>query len=255
MLFSVNYRSTHKQEADEIRCPVNQLGTLFDFIKNNPSKRYNIVIYKNDNIDKALEQIDYVKAIAQDYTIACSNIATFRALIYKGYNTYLQFPITDWETFLNLQQNFATDIYIDGPLGFQCNNLRKGKMGIKIRVSPTISPNAALGIGSNANSFFIRPEDLYLYEDVIDIIDFNEPDQDKEDVLFNIYKRGTFDFNLSELIPALNVTAPNLFIRPDFAEARLNCKQRCCCPGRTCHSCDIQFSLTNRVIRYFNKSN
>lgn len=42
-----------------------------------------------------------------------------------------------------------------------------------IRVSPTISPNVSLSLDStNANSFFIRPEDLDKYNEAIDIIDF-----------------------------------------------------------------------------------
>lgn len=44
MIFSVNYHSQYKQEAQEIRCPINQLGTIFTFIKDNPNKRYNITM-------------------------------------------------------------------------------------------------------------------------------------------------------------------------------------------------------------------
>lgn len=51
MKFSLNYRSKHKQEADEIRCPINQLGTIFPFIKDNPNKRYNIIIADDSSIE------------------------------------------------------------------------------------------------------------------------------------------------------------------------------------------------------------
>lgn len=52
MLFSLNYKSAYKQEADEIRCPINQIGAVYNFIKENPSKRYNVSIISNESLDK-----------------------------------------------------------------------------------------------------------------------------------------------------------------------------------------------------------
>lgn len=118
----------------------------------------------------------------------------------------------------------VSDIYIDGSLGFQCDNLKISKGNTLIRISPTISSNANLNQQvTNANSFFIRPEDLILYEDIIDIIDFKVDDQEKEDTLFQIYKRGTFNFDLSQLIEHLHTKVPNMFIQSEFAKQRLNC--------------------------------
>lgn len=44
MIFSVSHHSNKMKQAGEIRCPYNQLGTIIKFIKENPSKRYNIII-------------------------------------------------------------------------------------------------------------------------------------------------------------------------------------------------------------------
>lgn len=70
MIFSVNYQSEHKQEAGEIKCPYNQLGLIFDFIKSNPNKRINITGC-DDTVDmkKLIEQVEFVKEVASDYTI------------------------------------------------------------------------------------------------------------------------------------------------------------------------------------------
>lgn len=257
MLFSLSYKSAHKQEADEIKCPVNQLGLILPFMKDNPNKRYNIADVSSVERNKMIEQVELVKEIVEDYTIECDNIATFRSLVFNGYNAYIRFPVTDWETFNNLVQSGASDIYIDGPLGFQCSTIIKAKQNnsIKIRVSPTISSNAALGSSKTATSFFIRPEDLSAYEDMIDIIDFKIPEQEKEDTLYKIYKRGTFNFNLADLIEHLNMRVPNLFIQKEFVEHRLNCGQRCKLPSKACHMCDTQISLTNTLLDYFEKNN
>lgn len=188
----------------------------------------------------------------RDYTIECDQISAARKLIEDGYKAYLKYPISDWESFDALVDLGVSDIYVDGPLGFQMYNLRlavKDK-NILIRVSPTVSPNSSI-VGSKPNSFFIRPEDLHLYEKIIDVIDFRVQNQDKEDVLFTIYKRGTFNHNLKDLIEDCRFNVPNLFLKPEFGRARVNCAQRCKIPGRSCHLCDTQITLTNMVYRYF----
>ncbi len=171
------------------------------------------------------------------------------SLIKSGYNAFLRFPVVDWETFIELRNIGISDIYIDGPLGFQCERIKKGKQNTKIRVSPTVSPNISF-INRSINSFFIRPEDLSLYSSTIDIIDFKESDQEKEDTLFTIYKRGTFDFNINDLIKGLPRDVSNLFIKPEFAQHRLNCGQHCKIPGRHCHLCETNFTLSNNIISY-----
>lgn len=44
MILSVNSNSSYKNAAGEVRCASNQLGTIFEFVKNNPNKRYNILL-------------------------------------------------------------------------------------------------------------------------------------------------------------------------------------------------------------------
>lgn len=258
MLFSLNYKSPLKQQADEIKCPINQLGLIFQFIKDNLDKRYNITISDSKNIDynKIIEQIEFVKNITNDYTVECGSAPLLFSLIDVGYNAYLRFPVQDWETFSNLKAAKVSDIYIDGPLGFQCDTLEKAHDGVKIRVSPTVSANAALNTGSNATSFFIRPEDLYLYDEVIDMIDFKiDNDQEKEKALYEIYRRGTFNFDLNDLIEHLNISTPNSFIRREFGQNRLNCGMRCRSPASHCHFCQTTLTLANTTSDYLKRIN
>lgn len=102
MIFSVNYRSAHKANAEEIRCPYNQLGLIFDFIKENPEKRFNIII-NNDitevELTRAIEQIEFVKEVSENYTIECGHIKVLHILLDQGYNAYLKFHVSDWEIF------------------------------------------------------------------------------------------------------------------------------------------------------------
>lgn len=248
MKFSVNYQSKHIARADEIRCPYNQLGSIYKFMLNNQDKRYNIILTNVDSKDfkKAIEQIEVVKNKVADYTIQCDSIAQLDSLISSGYNAFLSFPVSDWETFSDLIDLGVSDIYIDGPLGFSINalSLKRGKT--LIRVSPTVSPNASFS-SNKASSFFIRPEDIILYNNVIDIIDFKETKQEKEDALYTIYKRGTFNYDINVLVAGLpNVN--NLMFTLEFAETRLNCRQRCKIPGYACHYCPTYIRIIENLV-------
>ena len=254
MLFSVSHHSKHKQEADEIKCPYNQFGQIYKFLKDNRDKRYVIADASLDALDNVLDQVDIIRGEVRDYTIECSQVAAARKLIKEGYKAFLKHPITDWDSFFALVELGVSDIYIDGPLGFQMRELHRAvkDTGVMIRVSPTVSPNCSI-VGAKPESFYIRPEDLHLYEKTIGVIDFKAQNQDKEDTLFTIYKRGTFNFNVKDLIENCQFSVPNLFLKPEFGQSRVNCGQKCKTPGRACHLCNTQVSLTNMVYRYFSE--
>ena len=254
MIFSVSYRSSYKEEADEIRCPFNQLGTIYKFIKEHAGKRYVIADASPEDHQRLVEQVDIVRKIVWDYTIECSSILHMKQLIREGYNAYIKYPISDWETLQSLVQLGASDVYIDSSLGFQlkavydlCTSIEHDTL---IRISPTLSPNASI-LGLQPNSFFIRPEDLHLYEKYLGVIDFKITNQDKEDMLYKIYNRGNFVNDLGQLLEDCTFSVPNAFIKPEFGEARVNCRQHCMIPGHSCHLCDTQIQLTNMVYNYF----
>ncbi len=252
MLFSVSYKSSYKKDAHEIKCPDTKLGYIFNFIKEHPDKRICIVSSSID-LDKVKQQVDMVKEIVQDYTIECRNLKELITLLNEGYNAFLAYPVVDWETFSLLKQIKVSDIYIDGPLGFQQEKLSIGKEHLKLRASPTRSPNASL-IGASPQSFFIRPEDLKLYSS-IDVIDFQETETKKEDTLFRIYTRGSFDHDLNILIPQSGMDVNNLLVQKDFGSTRLNCRQRCKIPGYSCHYCLRTPQIIKKLVKVAKKEN
>lgn len=249
MIFSLNHHSDYKNNAGEIKCPFNQLGTIINFIKQNSNKRYNIILPDNITkveLEKAVGQIDLLKTIAKDYTIQCGSLINLQYLLSCGYNAYLRFPVTDWETFCELRDLEVSDIYIDGPLAFQCKLIRDGKKNVKIRMSPNISSNGSILVDKKPSSFFVRPEDLSLYESFIDIIDFKVDNKEKEDTLYKIYHRGTFNFSISDLIDGLPQIS-NLMFKEEFGKRRLNCGQKCKIPGYSCHFCETYFKIGSEL--------
>lgn len=252
MLFSVNYQSKNKAKADEIRCPYNQLGMLYEFMKDHRDKRYLIAGVGSEEPNRLLEQVDIVRDSTEDYTIECSSISFTRTFIKMGYHAFVKFPVTDWETIHSFINMGVSDIYIDSCLGFQLNKVYQlcQSKEIKIRISPSLSPTAAI-TGLKPNSFFIRPEDLSLVDKYIGVLDFKITNQEKEDALFSIYKRKSFIYNLKDLLDDCTFSVPNPYIKPEFGQARVNCGQRCLIPGHSCHLCETQVQLTNLVYDYF----
>jgi hypothetical protein len=224
------------------------LGTLIKFIKDNPKKRYVIVLDKKADMNKAVEQTELVATIAEDYTIQCETLNQLFELRERRYNAFITHAITTWEEFHSFQELGVTDIYIDSPLTFQCEALRRGKENAKIRVSPTISPNGAISANRTITSFFIRPEDLSIYEGAIDIIDFKVLNQDQEDALFDIYTRGSFIYGINELIPGLQLNVNNVLFDGKFGETRSNCGQKCLIPGHSCHYCKTYALLMEKFV-------
>lgn len=250
-------RPVHKNipEVAEIKCAANRLGDIYDFFKAGTDKRCNITLSEDHIPDHFLEQVEFIRKCTTNYTISCTNFNVMRELLHRGYKAYFDYPITDWELFNTLKDLGVSDICIDGPLGFQMDKIAKGKDTMIIRVSPASSSNASLSNGDNINSFFIRPEDMHLYADIVDIVDFRAVNSDMEKVLLDIYIRGSFDHNLKLLVKNLNIDIENPFIDAKFAESRLNCGQRCKIPGYSCHLCQTQFRLTNLVLNYVKTHN
>lgn len=247
MFYSVDYKSKRLEQADEIRCPVNQLGLIYDFIKEHPDKRYNVILNKwaeDDQIEKVKEQIEYIKAAGADYTICCNTLIEAQVLINEGYNAYHNIPITDWEMFDTYlyQRNFS-DVWIDGPLGFQIDELKSitGYGGV-IRAIPNQPLNGIKG-------FYIRPEDIYLYENGITMIELSN------DIEFDIYKRGVFNQDINLIIHGFPDSLNNSMISEEFGKHRLNCGQWCMVPSRHCHYCDIEFNIVKNSIKLLTEDN
>lgn len=249
MKFSLSYNNRNRTEADEIKCTYKGLGYYFEFIIKHPEKRY-CISFAKDYVDSFFtDEVQKIIPIVSDYTIECDRIDSLKELLQKGYKAFLKYPVSDWEIFNQLKKLGVTDIYIDGPLGFSMEDIGKAKDSILIRVSPTVSSNASF-IQRYPSSFYIRPEDLHLYDKTIDIIDFKvTPNCEEEEALFSIYKRGTFNYSLSNLVKTMQPNVENVLLPKDFGEQRVNCKQRCQLPGARCHYCDSVFGVTSKLAK------
>ena len=134
-----------------------------------------------------------------------------------------------WDELVSLVYVGVSDIYIGSELGFEMKDVTSmcHSRNIKVRAYPNVAQTSApFKNMPNITSFFIRPEDLHLYEGYIDIIQFFGP-LDRQKVLHQIYIKETWLGNLSDIIIGLDIDVQNRTVANPFADIRLNCKKRC----------------------------
>jgi len=136
-----------------------------------------------------------------------------------------------------LMADEVSDIYIAEGLCFNLKELQPIRdKGIKIRTFPDVAQYHPNYKGPDIFKFFIRPEDLDIYEKYIDVLEFFRIDNSLS-ALYTIYNRRQWLGNLNTLImdiPSLEIT--NTAIPPIFGETRVNCGHKCMIGD--CHLCE-----------------
>lgn len=243
-----------------------QDSTLVEFMLAYPNQRINITISDPDDFITN-HRINFFEAIAKEHEElnfalkiehAADNYHDIEAqtlhhviagtALHYFFSTYC----SDIETFWSIisLEPAPSDIYITESLGFNiktCAELAHDR-GIQVRVFPNVAQSAwkeAPGI----EKFFIRPEDVPVYEPYVDVMEFYG-DPEKANIYYKIYARDKKWFgNLNEIIIDLNQDIDSRCLLPDFAVARLDCGKRCL-KGHPCHICKAQQTLAELLHKH-----
>ena len=158
------------------------------------------------------------------------------------FNWFIDAPITDWDMLHAAIDAGVSDVYICEALGFElprvhalcsCNK-------VNVRVYPNVAQSSIKAKGLRS-AFFIRPEDIEVYEPYIDVLEFYGPIE-KQDVLLHIYRETrTWPYDLSIIILGLS-SIENKLIDSSFGTARLRCGKGCL-KGDWCSICSRAESL------------
>lgn len=168
------------------------------------------------------------------------------------FSTYVR----NWDTFNGLIGIGVSDVYIVEEMCFSLNKL--GPIAHAANVSIRCFANIAQSAWDqerSIKSFFIRPEDIPLYESVVDVIEFYGDDQPIQEVMYKIYAHDKKWFGqLEQLILGLETSVDNRTIPPAmFAKFRLDCGKKCA-RGESCSICerfvDVASSFEDREF-YF----
>lgn len=140
--------------------------------------------------------------------------------------------------FQGLMDLGVSDIYIVEDLGFELKKLGPvaHAKDISIRAFANVC-QTSWPHKSNLKSFFIRPEDVPVYEEYVDVLEFYG-DYNMEKIMYRVYSKDKKWFgNLQEIIIGLSDELDSRYLLPQFARVRVGCGKRCI-KGTACNICE-----------------
>lgn len=260
MIISASHHQyeTYKNKIQEVRYPSNMLNSILNYL-NNPNHTQTILIEITtiENMEQ-LEKISLnmlIKLYNENPQIKLSfsrleDLKTFSTKV-ENHRYMYAYPINTWAFAEVVCRMGVSDVFLGEPLVFDMNAAKalKDKYNVNIRVCPHIgSPTYGLGITNELNHFFVLPHHMKLYKDIIDVIDIRDRNVLREATLIDLYsKEKEYTLPLNLLVENVQNNAPGSYITKELAKKRMNCKQICLRPDRTCHSCDMYIRALNTL--------
>lgn len=152
--------------------------------------------------------------------------------------------IGNWEVLQFILALKPAEVRITNILGFCLRDVQKVCKDVGIRVIAN-QAQTAWEDSPNLTKFFIRPEDIDVYEPFVSGFDF-VGDSPIQDVCFKVYNKGYWSGDLQELIIGFDESLDSRMVIQQFGEYRLDCKKRCIC-GSRCHLCQRVKVLSQKL--------
>ena len=247
-----------------------------------------LIIAYDNNVDEAIQRVLSRELVPKSRIIfAVKNIREFKEnnqhkffielkndKKYNEYNFALKFPreskdfydiyeelkendipfffdsyVRDWDTLYYYINLGVSDVYIVEALAFELNLL--GPVAHEKGISIRAFANVCQGLPADSNplkSFFIRPEDVFVYEKYIDVLEFyGEPNI--QQVAYKVYAHDKkWSGSLNELIIGLEKDIDNRQIIPIFGAMRTKCGKRCI-KGQTCSICNHTEAIATHMAK------
>ena len=254
--FNYNRRSTVLSQLDEINVKVDptELEVLFNYIKEHKHQRINAKIKEQDHIFDydLLNKFEDFKLDNADvnFTIVLPKYDLNLAQICKQKNLKFFFDsvIRDWETFNAYVSAGPTDVYLVEQMMFEIKDAAAAahEKGIAIRTFPNIAQRRYEETIA-LKTFFIRPEDVNLYEGLVDVMELYTMAEINTDIVFQIYKLDKYWWGpIKEIIIGLDSDIDGRYIIPRFGERRLNCNRKCF-KGQKCDICGTCEEISQKL--------
>ena len=195
-----------------------------------------------------------------NFSLAVEDLNFGYRLAEAGLSWYWDYPITSFYELQKVLEFKPSQVILGTSLFFDLNNVRKiiGEE-IKIRlILNEVSPEYLISNNFSSNNIkgiWVRPEDIDLYANIIDVFEFKTENLRIEETLFQIYsEKKSWPDDLSLLIKNLGVSVPNKAIPDELAPCRMNCGQSCLRGGR-CGLCDHAFKFAQAIEKEYEKRN
>lgn len=262
--FCVFYKDKFKyiDEVPELNIIYKQqsISSVIEFLNKYPDKRINIFIHEPEYFVKNKMWdcfFDIVKQSPEaNFALVLGNIEDENVKkIYEALNAnqeqkikyFFEVYINNWDTLNGYLNLHPCDIYIVESLGFQLERVKRlaDKYNCRIRCFPNVAQSIC-NMTPDMKKFFIRPEDIELYSNWVDVFEIWDKVRSLE-TIYKIYVKDKKWFGqLSELITSFSDNIDSRCIDPIFGIRRSNCEKRCMM-GRPCKICDAIKELANTL--------
>lgn len=167
--------------------------------------------------------------------------------VYPAAKIYFNIYIRDWDTLYEYLDRKVSDIFITEQLGFEVDRVAEiaHAKNIQVRAFPNVA-QVQYNQLSDIHKFWIRPEDVELYEDYIDVLEFFG-EKEKQPIYYDIYavdKKWMGD--LKEIIIGLKDSLDSTRLAPRFGMKRVYCGRKCL-KGDSCKMCNHVMSLAKTL--------
>lgn len=224
-------------KAQEIRVKYKHLDTLLDIYEINPEASIILTITsKEDKSSIRWEDIKkYNKMWQNKVIIETDSFDIMDACKLFDIKFFYAIPINTFTELKALIDYGCCDVKIDEPLTHMLDKLEK--FDITIRMSPNIAYYAHIPRKNGVIGSWVRPEDTKVYEEFVDIFEFEDCDAKKERALYRVYaEQQSWLGSLNDLITNLNYPGDSKLVPDDFGIIRMYCGQRCA-SGSNCSAC------------------
>ena len=246
MKYCINYsnKSHIIDKVDEIliRYDKNKILELFtQFIPAHLNQRVIVQLIEEDNIDTIVNNLKKIisiynenKDIKFDIQLPFYNQKFIEELKDTNLKYFFKAAANSWDKFTGLISQNVSDIYITDELAFELDKVAEiaHKNNIKVRIYPNVAQSRWDKL-SDILKFFIRPEDIEMYEPYVDVCEFYGDKAQQIDTYYKIYQEDKKWFgDLQEIIIGLDSKIDSRYIIPRFAEKRIKCGKDCLKSGK-----------------------
>ena len=260
MKYCINYsnKSHIINKVDEIliRYDKNKILELFtQFIPAHLNQRVIVQLIEENNIDTIVNNLKKIisiynenKDIKFDIQLPFYNQKFMEELKDTNLKYFFKVAANSWDKFTGLISQNVSDIYITDELAFELDKVAEiaHKNNIKVRIYPNVAQSRWDKL-SDILKFFIRPEDIEIYEPYIDVCEFYGDKAQQIDTYYKIYQEDKKWFgDLQEIIIGLDSKIDSRYIIPRFAEKRIKCGKDCLKGGK-CEMCKRILDLSEQL--------
>lgn len=245
MKYCLSSRQPHSvlKNVDEIKVAWKDKGYLLDLVEKFPEKE---IILEWDGSNPEWKNWSMYSEKFACFTIAIPNLFLADIMNQEGLKWYWPFPVTSFAELQDVVALGPVYVQLGPPLSFSLKKV-KAVTDIPCRMIVNDPKPIHLPKADTVRGQYVRPEDISIYEQWIDCVEFATESLKEEAAYLKIYKeQQEWPGNLNLIIRNLDKNVDNRGILEDFGERRANCGQRCM-EGRGCGYCQLALDFTAKV--------